>query len=419
MRSRLAAIDRKLLTILLIVFVQMVGASLVLPILPLFAKGRFGMQPQAITLLVSSFFAAQFLAGPSIGRLSDRYGRLPVLIISQIGTAVSFVMLIIAGGPIMLFASRILDGITGGNIIVAQAYITDITPREKRTQSLGLIFAAFGLGFTIGPALGGALMAAFGPEVPFMLAAVAAALTVILTWRTLDETLSPEERAANRVKGSSAGRGVSVSDVLANRALMIILSIAFFGQFALGLLQSTFALYGEAVLFSAYDPRYTSLGIGLLLGTVGVAQLLTQTLFLRRALTRFGEPRLVVIGSVSRALGLLLLAAISTPWLGPLAMILFAFGMGVMMPSLQSLATTSVDDTVRGGVLGLYQSAVSLSTIFGTALGGVLFAIGPSMPYWVGGILAAAVIPAAFFLRGGSVSQDPGRVAVVERAGSA
>ncbi len=399
MKQRLATVEPKLLTILMIVFVQMVGASLVLPILPLYAKSRFGMEPQAITLLVSSFFAAQFLAGPWIGRLSDRYGRLPVLIISQIGTAISFVMLVVAGGPIMLFASRILDGITGGNIIVAQAYVTDITPREKRTQSLGLIFAAFGLGFTIGPALGGMLMSIFGPEVPFMLAAVAASLTVILTWRTLDETLSPEERAANRLKGPAAGRGVSARDVIGNGALMIVLAIGFFGQFALGLLQSTFALYGEAVIFSDYDVRYASLGVGLLLGTAGITQLLTQIFVLRRAIARFGEARLVVIGSVSRAIGLLILAAISTPWLGPLAMVFFAFGMGVMMPSLQSLATTSVDDTVRGGVLGLFQSAVNLSTIFGTALGGVLFAVRPSMPYWVGGCLATAVIPAAFFLR--------------------
>lgn len=405
MRARLAAIDPRLLTILTIVFVQMVGASLVLPILPLYAKNRFDMPPQTITLLVSSFFAAQFLAGPWIGRLSDQYGRLPVLIVSQIGTAISFVMLAVAGGPGMLFASRILDGITGGNIIVAQAYITDITPREQRTQSLGLIFAAFGLGFTIGPALGGALSSVFGPEVPFILAAVAAALTVGLTWRTLDETLSPEERAANRSRGAAAGRGISTRDVLGNTALMIILAIGFVGQFALGLLQSTFALYGEAVIFADFDARYASLGIGLLLATVGVSQLLTQLFVLRRAVNRFGEARLVFFGSVSRAFGLLLLAVITSPWLGPVAMLFFAMGMGVMMPSLQSLATTSVDDTVRGGVLGLFQSAVNLSTIFGTALGGVLFAIRPSMPYWIGGALAAAVIPAALFLRDGP--RDP------------
>lgn len=413
MRQRLSSIDPRLLTILLIVFVQMVGASLVLPILPLFAKNRFDMQPQTITLLVSSFFAAQFLAGPTIGRLSDRHGRLPVLIISQIGTAVSFVMLVIAGGPIMLFASRILDGITGGNIIVAQAYITDITPREKRTQSLGLIFAAFGLGFTIGPALGGTLMSVFGPEVPFMLAAVAATLTVLLTWRTLDETLSPEERAANRLKGAAAGRGVSARDVVGNGALMIILAIGFIGQFALGLLQSTFALYGEAVLFARYDARFASMGVGLLLGTAGLTQIVTQVFVLRRAIARFGEARLVLFGSISRALGLLLLAAIITPWLGPLAMVFFASGMGVMMPSLQSLATTAVDDRVRGGVLGLFQSAVNLSTIFGTALGGVLFAIRPSMPYWIGGALAAAVIPAALFLRDEESKPASGAEAVV------
>jgi DHA1 family tetracycline resistance protein-like MFS transporter len=192
------SIDRRLFTILMIVFVQMLGASMILPILPLYAQREFGLTPQTITLLVSVFFAAQFRAGPTIGRLSDKHGRLPILIISQIGTAVSFVMLAMAQGPFMLFAARTLDGITGGNIIVAQAYITDIMPREKRTQALGYIFAAFGLGFIFGPALGGILSAAYGPQVPFLIAAAAAIFTVGLTWVTLDETLTPEQREANR-----------------------------------------------------------------------------------------------------------------------------------------------------------------------------------------------------------------------------
>ena len=148
---KLGMIDRRLLTILLVVFVQMLGASLIFPVLPLYAQRRFNMSAEMITLLTSAFFAAQFLSGPYVGRLSDHYGRIPVLIVSQIGTVISFVMLAFAPSFAWLFFARILDGITGGNIIVAQAYITDITPREKRTESLGYIFAAFGLGFIFGP----------------------------------------------------------------------------------------------------------------------------------------------------------------------------------------------------------------------------------------------------------------------------
>jgi DHA1 family tetracycline resistance protein-like MFS transporter len=387
--------DRRLFTILMIVFVQIVGASLILPILPLYAQRQFELAPQTITLLVSSFFAAQFLAGPFIGRLSDKYGRLPVLIISQIGTAISFAMLGLAQSVEMLFISRILDGITGGNIIVAQAYVTDITPREQRTQALGYVFAAFGLGFIIGPALGGALSAVFGPRIPFLIAAVAAAAIVIMTWLTLEETLSPQQRQANR---SFTKASLGVKEVLNNYPLLLILAIGFVGQFVLGLIQSTFALYGGAVLFTAYSERLTNLGVGLLLAVVGLSQFFTQTYLLKRLLLRFDEAGLVIMGSILRALAMFIFAAITSPWLGVFGSFFFAVGMGVMMPSLQSLATHTVVDELRGGVLGLYQSALSLSTIFSTALGGVLFAISPTTPYWSGGLLAAVTVGPAIIL---------------------
>ncbi|HNB54785.1 MAG TPA: MFS transporter, partial [Anaerolineales bacterium] len=147
--------DRRLITILLIVFIQMLGGAMVLPVLPLYAQRDFGLSAPIITLLVSSYFIALFFAGPWLGRLSDTRGRLPILVISLIGTVLSFILMALANRAWMLFAARILDGITGGNIIVAQAYVTDITPREQRTEKLGKIFAVFGLGFIFGPALGG------------------------------------------------------------------------------------------------------------------------------------------------------------------------------------------------------------------------------------------------------------------------
>jgi DHA1 family tetracycline resistance protein-like MFS transporter len=394
---RLRQFDRRLLTILLIVFVQILGASLVLPILPLYAQRRFELSPQAITLLVSSFFAAQFLAGPTIGRLSDRYGRIPVLIISQIGTVISFIMLGVAQSFEMLFAARILDGITGGNIIVAQAYITDITPRERRTEALGYIFATFGLGFIFGPALGGLFAAAFPIQVPFFIAATLAAAVVTLTWYTLDETVSPQQREANRQRGRQPVGG---GQLWRNYPLLTILGIAFVGQFALGTLQATFALYGEAILFAAYDERATNLGIGLLLSCVGLSQFLTQTLLLKRLLRRFNETTLVIAGTIIRGLSLFLFAVISSPWLGGVASALFALGVGITMPPLQALATSAVSDEERGGVLGIFQSAVSLSTIGSTAVAGFFFALDPTAPYWLGGAMSAAVAVPAFLLRG-------------------
>jgi DHA1 family tetracycline resistance protein-like MFS transporter len=390
-------IDKRLFTILLIVFVQMLGAAMSLPILLLYAQRQFQIRPELNALLISSFFAAQFLAGPTIGRLSDKYGRLPVLIVSQIGTVISFIMIGAAPNVAILFVARILDGITGGNIIVAQAYITDITPPEKRTESLGYIFAAFGLGFIFGPALGGVLSAFFGPRIPFFMAAVAAAVTVILTWRTLTESLTPEQRMKNR---TARGNGLNPAQVLRNSPLLAILLIAFVGQFALGLLQATFALYGDAVLFADYSDSIVDLGIGVLLAMVGLSQFFTQTVLLRRVLPRFGEVNLVIIGGLVRSVGMFFFAAATTPWLGLPGSLFFAMGMGMMMPPLQSLSTRTVSDEVRGGVLGLYQSIVSLATIFSTALGGVIFAQNPRYPYWLGmGLSLLALIPAYFFLR--------------------
>jgi MFS transporter, DHA1 family, tetracycline resistance protein len=354
------------------------------------------MEPQTITLLLTVFFAGQFVAGPWIGRLSDKYGRVPVLIISQIGTAISFTMIGFADSVAVLFMARIFDGITGGNVVVAQAYITDITPPEDRTKALGYIFAAFGLGFVFGPALAGVLSAAFGPTVPFFVAAVAATAVVFLTAYTLDETLSPAQRAHNR----TSRQPFNARAIFSNNLLMLALMVVFIGQFGLGLLQSSFALYGGAVIFAGYTPAATDLGIGLLLSVVGISQVFTQSIVLPRLTKRFRDTTLVAAGALIRTVGLAIFALITTPWLGPFGSFFFALGMGIMMPPLQSYTTRLVPDEMRGGVLGLYQSAVSLAIIFSTALGGFLFSISPVTPYWLAaGLSVLVVIPVLTWLR--------------------
>jgi DHA1 family tetracycline resistance protein-like MFS transporter len=387
--------DKRLVTILSIVFVQMVGAAMILPILPLFAERTFSLKPSLVTLLVSSYFAAQFFAGPYLGQLSDRRGRLPILIFSQIGSAVSFFMMAAAGAAWMLFAARIVDGITGGNIIVAQAYITDVTPREKRTEALGYIMAVFGIGFIIGPALGGLLSAWFGPRVPFVIAALASLATALMIQLFLDETVTEDTKAASLTKRRVS---LSVSDVLANLPLGLILLSAFIGQFGMGMLQSTFALFGDAVIFAGASDQTANLGIGMLLALVGIGQFITQTRLIGPAKRRFGDALLVIIGASLRAVSFILFALSTTVWPAGSAALLFAVGMGLMMPPLQSLATRTVDDHIRGAVLGVYQSSISLATIFSTAIAGVIFSLRPALPYWVGAGLTLLVIPPAYVI---------------------
>lgn len=418
--THIRAVDRRLLVILLIVFVQIVGAAMVLPIITIYGKNEFGLSEQTATLLIASFFVAQFIAGPWIGRLADRYGRLPVLIVSQIGTVISLIMLATAQSAAMLFIARILDGITGGNIIVAQAYVTDITPREKRTQALGYIFAAYGFGFVLGPASGG-ILAVFGPRIPYIIAGVASALVVVLTWLLLDETLPPEKRVHKRSKQTMQ---VNIGDVLSNLPLLGVLGVLFGAQFSFSLLQSTLALLGEAVifagvnqtlaqqgvgallklgeirLFSGFGGISPSLGTGLILAMFGVGQVVTQVVLIRPAIKHFGEGMLVIFGSLLRAMGQLMLVFVPFPSTAGLAMFVFAIGTGLQVPALQSLATRTVREEVRGGVLGWVQSSTSLGVIFGSLISGTLFALDTHVPYMVGGtILLLLTIPAFFLVR--------------------
>jgi DHA1 family tetracycline resistance protein-like MFS transporter len=402
--------NRRLFTVLAIVFVQLAGAALILPILPLFAERQFNLHPASVSLLVSSFFIAQFFAGPLLGQLSDRYGRIPLLIISQLGSAASFFIMAAAGSAWLLFAARVVDGITGGNIIIAQAYVTDITPPEKRTEAFGYIYAAFGLGFIFGPALGGLLSAWFGSRIPFVVAGAAAVATAV-SCLLLEETVKTGKTKAASSDDTAHAPGMelamrpqtirlSPAQVMSNTPLLLIMAVGFVGQFGLGMVQATFALYAAAVLFRGAGVDATNLGVGLLLTVVGMGQFAAQTWLIRPLKERIGDARLVILGTLLRAAALLIWAVVSSPWLAAAGSLFFAVGMGLTMPPLQTLATRTVDESLRGGVLGVVQSAVSLAIILSTAIAGVIFSAGATLPFWSGAILSlAAILPAVSVMR--------------------
>lgn len=395
MRFEHWAFDRRLLTILLIVVVQMIGTAMVHPILPLYAQSEFSLSPEVITLLLTAFFAAQFVAGPFIGRLSDRRGRLPVLLLSQVGTVIAFLMIGYAQSAGLLFFARVLDGVTGGNIVVALAYVTDIMPEHRRTQALGYVMAAFGLGFIFGPAMGGVLASELGPRAPFIVAAAAALVTVLITWLTLEETLSPEDQARNR--DDKRGR-INPAALVSNVPLMAVMCVTFVGRFGFGLLIGTFALFAEEVLFAGDDFAAVSLGVGLLLMVVGIGQFFTQIVLLPAALRRVNDPSIVLLGSTARALALFILAVALGPELAALSMVLFAIGSGLLMPALQSMVTKTVSKALRGAILGLHQSVMNLAVILSTAVSGLLFAVDPTLPNWLGAVLYSLSLAPGIFL---------------------
>ena len=389
---------RRVLTIFLIVFVNFLGASIVQPILPLYAGGRFGASPGTISILLASYFAAQFLAAPVLGQLSDRYGRLPVLVLSQVGTVASFLILAGAESLPMLFAGRILDGITGGNVIVAQAYLTDISTPKQRAGALGVVFMAFGLGYALGPAVGGFISALADDRTAYYVAAGISLVTVLMTIFLLDESLTPAQRLARRLNSQSK---LGAHDVVNNPSLMVIMALGFVAQLSIALMNSTLALYGEQVIFAGQPSDNVHLGNGLIFSGFGIGQVIAQLFLLRPLIARYGEKWLIVFGAVFRGLSIMSIVLIVSPfWVAGVAMPLVAISSGVMMPSVQTLATTSVSRSVSGAALGWYQSAATMGIILGTALGGQFFSIAPALPYLIaGGILLLTTIPALYLKR--------------------
>ncbi|MFQ5422293.1 MAG: MFS transporter, partial [Anaerolineae bacterium] len=360
---------RRILPIFAIVFTNILGAGVILPILPLVAEGQFGAPVLQATTLGAVFFGAQFIAAPWLGRLSDRVGRRPVLLISQIGTVFSFVMfslaapigaalaangmqLGISGGLLILFLARILDGITGGNITTAQAYISDVSSEENRAQALGTLSAAFGMGFIFGPAFGG-FLATVSLVAPFVGAAIITSGSVILTAVMLKESLPPEARV-NMERGE---KQTPTSHYLQIPTVFLILSITFVVTLAFSALQSTFALFAARVVYPELHAAAVARNVGLILTVIGVFTVITQGLFIKPLVQNYGERVVIIIGQFGLLIAFAGLSVASNPWLVVLIGPLIAFGNGLTGPSLQALITRFGSRQDQGQLLGVYQSA--------------------------------------------------------------
>src|SRR5947207_1448209 len=396
----------------LIVFVDLVGFGLIIPLLPFYAE-RFGASPQLVTALLAVFSLMAMISAPLWGRLSDRIGRRPVLMASMAAAALAYLWLGLASELWMLFAARAFAGICAGNIAAAQAYIADVTPPEKRARGMGMIGAAFGLGFIIGPALGGLVagneLATADLVSPGLIAAglsAAAFLGVGL--------LLPESRPAAVQRRPGRGRIAALSSAFRRPLLARLLLVFFLVILAFAGMESTFALW--AMRQYGWGPAQ----IGYVFTYVGLLSAVMQGGLIGPLTRRFGEEWLMQSGFALIALGLLLLPFAGT--LPPLvtAVTGLAVGMGLMQPSLNSLISRRAGAEEQGEVMGVAQSVGSLSRVLGPIIAGALFeAFGRNSPFLWGALLVGGALLLSWRLPRGAaaaVMPQPGQPQVSAEA---
>lgn len=357
--------------------VDLVGFGIVLPILPLYAH-RYGATPLESTLLVAAYSAATFVFSPLWGRVSDRVGRKPVLIVSLIGTAVGSLLTGLAGGLALLFVGRLLDGVSGSSVSVAQAAATDLAAPEERPRLFGLLGAAFGIGFVAGPAIG-AIGAVIDPHLPFLIAAGIAGVNALVALRRL-----PRAAAVRLARGARPG----VLALARQADLSGLIGVAFLAMVAFSGFEATFALFGR---------RHLGFSLGSSAGTfavVGAVIVVVQGGLVHPVVARLGEATTFRAGLALNAAGLLLLAPARGWALAAPALLALTVGQGLAQPTMTSTLAGRAEAARRGEVLGLAQSAGGLARVVGPVLGGALLGATASggLTYLVGGVLTAAAL---------------------------
>jgi len=373
-----------LLLIFLTVFIDLIGFGIVIPILPLYASSpTFQASPTAIGWLVGSFSLAQFIFTPLLGSISDRVGRRPVLLLSVLGTSLAFLMMGLAWSFPVLLIARIFDGITGGNIGTAQAYIADVTKPEERAKGLGLIGAAFGLGFIFGPAIGGVLSHHFGLSSPFYFSAALALVNAILIYFFLPESL----RERNPAQINLTSHFARVWQAVRRPVLGHLVLIFFVVTLAFGTYQSTFALFANA------QYHYTPDQIGYLFAYVGIIGAVVQGGLVGRLVKHVSERSLMLSGFL-----ILIASFFAAPYADSLTFLLIVLGMMSVGGALASnLLPAQISRRAageeQGSILGITQSAGSLARFIGPVWGGMLFnAFNPGAPFIACGILTVIAL---------------------------
>lgn len=392
MRNRRASLS----LIFGVIFIDLVGFGIVIPILPLYAE-RFGASPLTIGVLLGIYSLMQMIFAPILGRWSDRIGRRPLLLVSMIGSALGFLLMGLAQALPLLFIGRIIDGITGGNISTAQAYIADVTPPKERSRGMGLIGAAFGLGFIFGPAIGG-VMSHFSLSAPLFFAAALAAANAAAIYFFLPESLPAGHRAAT-------GRDWSLGAVFREAkgsSLAVVLGAYFFTTMAFSILTATYPL------FASRRMGYQASQIGYIFAGMGILGAIVQGGLMGWLVRRVGDRLLVLAGSLFLGAALFVLPFFESAPLFLAATAGLALGHSLTVAPLNGLASKEASPQAQGHLLGMMQSTASLARVLGPVLGGWLLSwdLGRPLvgraPYWTAGALTLVGFGLALSLKIGT-----------------
>ncbi|MDP4219292.1 MAG: MFS transporter [Bacteroidota bacterium] len=379
--------NKALIPIFIVVFVDLLGFSIILPLLPFYAL-KFDVSAEMIGMIAAVYSVCQFAASPILGALSDRYGRRPILIYSQFGSMAGFLLLALAGNIWIIVLSRFVDGISGGNITIASAYVADVSEPKDRASAMALIGVAFGLGFLFGPLIGGELSGLWGMAAPAYAAAFLAFSSM-----TLSIFYLKEPQVHRSIEGRKRGLAyyTDAFNYFKIKNLRTMLTIFFFFALPFSLYVSMFSLYAHLEL--SFNERE----VGRFLAYVGLLGIIWQGGVIRPLVKKIGELSLLRYGLAAMATGLLGLVLADNWQQLALVALVFSFGTGVTRVVLSSLVSQMAPPDKKGGVIGVSSSIESLTRIIGPILGGwVIGTIHPNYIGYIGGALAAVGFWLAF-----------------------
>src|SRR5581483_4366256 len=376
------------------VFVDLLGFGIVIPFLPMYAE-RLGVNTAGIGLILSIYSLMQFVAAPILGRISDQVGRRPVIMLGLLGSSLSYFIYGFANSFPVLLLSRGVHGICAGTVSTAQAYVADTTSARERAHGMGLIGAAFGLGFVLGPGIGG-ILGRSDLRVPVFFAAAITLLNLLFAALRLPESHPPSGTRRLALRELAEPLRILPRQLTRHRMARLFL-IAFLATFAMAMFETTFAIMAPAVY------RSSAVEVGYLLAYAGLVQAVTQGYLLRKVVKRIDETRLIRAGMILFAIGMTPMASFHRHAVLLLWLALLSLGYGLANPSIASLISRRTGQHLQGEVLGINQSAMAVARIIGPLVAGVFYgANGPTWAYAAGGGVALAA-----FLIARGVSNGP------------